>query len=258
MQNYYERVLPAAAAKHLLASEIEQFDKLVVDEAQDIIKTSYLDVFDACLKKGIIRGRWTMFGDFSMQAIYSGGISGKEMLDLLEDYTSFIRFKLTVNCRNTKPICEEIQTITGFDAPEALWTKTDGPPVNYITYNSTDDQREKLLELLDSLKSMHIDSDRITILSPRKRENSVIADLEKSSIADYAAGKTNGVDFCTIQGFKGLENTVIILVDIEELSSDKILYVGLSRARSGLYILESENAAKEYQSLLLRRLQNGR
>ena len=48
-----------------------------------------------------------MFGDFSMQAIYANGQSGAKMKELLEDYTSFIHFRLTLNCRNTKPICEE-------------------------------------------------------------------------------------------------------------------------------------------------------
>ena len=107
VQQYYQTDLPEAAAIALLDVG-ELYDKIVVDEAQDLIRDAYLDVMSSCLEKGLSRGRWTMFGDFSMQAIYSDGVSGAKMIEKLEEQTSFIRFKLTINCRNTKPICKEI------------------------------------------------------------------------------------------------------------------------------------------------------
>lgn len=253
LQNFYQKDLPRATLEALCAAE-EQFDKIVIDEAQDLICVDYLDVFNACLRKGIIRGHWTMFGDFSMQAIYASGQSHAKMQELLEDYTSFIRFRLTLNCRNTKPICEEIQTVTGFEAPAGLWTTVEGPPVNYITYASAEDQQNKLTELLDQLVNMRVEPGRITILSPYRKENSVVSLLHKFDIRDYSINENNNITFCTIQAYKGLENTVIILTDIESFSMDKLMYVGLSRARSGLYILESEPASKEYLTLLQRRI----
>ena len=56
------------------------------------------------------------------------------------------------------------------------------------------------------------------------------------------------------KSYKGLENTVIILTDIESFSSDKLMYVGLSRACSGLFLLISEAAKREYDDILIRRL----
>lgn len=44
-----------------------------------------------------------------MQAIYADGKTRVEMEEALEDKASFIRFKLTLNCRNTKPICERFK-----------------------------------------------------------------------------------------------------------------------------------------------------
>ena len=84
------------------------FSVIVIDEAQDLVRDYYLDIIDLILKRGIERGHWTMFGDFTKQAIYSDNLSGQKMIDTVEDRTSFIRFKLTVNCRNTKQICDEI------------------------------------------------------------------------------------------------------------------------------------------------------
>ncbi len=100
VQQYYQETLPMATstALHLTGAP---YDKIIVDEAQDLIRDSYLNVLDRCLSKGLQRGSWTMFGDFSMQAIYIDQLSGPEMIEKLDDITAFIRFKLTLNCRNT-------------------------------------------------------------------------------------------------------------------------------------------------------------
>ena len=229
------------------------FDKIIIDEAQDIITDSYLKVLDTYLKKGLKRGRWTMFGDFSSQAIYTE-YSISEIKEKLEDYGSFINFKLRINCRNTKPICKEIETVTGFKAPSDLWTKVDGPPVQYVTWSNADEQLKKLKELLDSFKSDNIYPGDITILSPYKKENSIIETLKGYDIRNYSVKDRSHTSFCTIQAYKGLENKIIILVDIDGFSEEQLMYVGLSRARSGLYIFESDKAAKEYNDILFRRL----
>lgn len=253
VQQYYQEDLPEAAALALLESG-ELYDIIVVDEAQDLIRDSYLEVLSGSLRKGLSRGRWAMFGDFSMQAIYAAGLSGADMIEKLEDQTSFIRFKLTVNCRNTKPICKEIETVTGFKAPHDLWTKVDGPPVQYITWSTMEGQCKKLKDLLKQLENSHINPEQITILSPRKKEDSVMSMLDGYTVKDFKVPPSMNTTFCTIQAYKGLENTVIILTDIEAFSEEKLMYVGLSRARSGLFVLESEAAKKEYDDLWVRRL----
>ncbi len=255
IQQYYQSDLPEAAAIALLDGG-ELYDKIVVDEAQDLIRDSYLEVMSTCLEKGLSRGRWTMFGDFSMQAIYADGMSGAGMIEKLEDQTAFIRFKLTINCRNTKPICKEIETVTGFKAPHNLWTKVDGPPVQYITWSTMENQCKKLQALLKQLADAHISPEQITILSPKRRDDSVVSMLDGYPIKDFKVPIGVNTTFCTIQAYKGLENTVIILTDIENFSSDKLMYVGLSRACSGLFILETDAAKREYDNLLMRRLFN--
>jgi len=253
VQEYYQETLPAAALKALTCNGT-QFDKIVIDEAQDLISDNYLTVMDRCLKKGLTRGYWSMFGDFSMQAIYAGHISGNDLIDKLEDLTSFIRFRLTVNCRNTKQICHEIEMITGFKEVSDPLLEVDGIPVQYITWSNMNDQRDKLQSLLKQLEDSHVAPEMITVLSPRKREDSVVAFLENRRVRDLHIPQGMHTAFSTIQAYKGLENTVIILTDIEDFSSEKLMYVALSRARAGLYILESDSAKHEYDSLMIRRL----
>jgi DNA helicase IV len=226
-----------------------------LDEAQDLLVDDYLDIMDMILKGGITRGKWSMFGDFTRQAIYTKLENPDEMRNLLERRTSFIKFKLKVNCRNTKPIGEEIKYITGFDSSEYLWTKIDGVPVNYITYSTAEEACDKLENLLKKLTDEGIDPQKITLLSPVKRESSAVSLIKKVPISDYRPDIQDSVLFSTIQAYKGLENTVIVLADISSFQYEKLMYVGLSRARSALYIFETVEAEKERKKLLMRWIQ---
>lgn len=251
IQRFYREELPLIAFKALENLEVH-YDKIVVDEAQDLLVDEYLDVMDLMLKGGISRGKWSMFGDFTMQDIYNNSGDPEAMKDILEKRTSFIKYKLRINCRNTKPIGEEIKCLTGFDSSAYLWTKVDGPPVNYITYKNEDEQRGKLEALLKNLAQEKIDPSKITVLSPVKIEVSVVSMIDAVKIKEYKPDLKDCISFSTIQAFKGLENTVIILTDIASFEHEKLMYVGLSRARSALYIFETEMADKERKKLLMR------
>ena len=130
----------------------------------------------------------------------------------------------------------------------------DGPPVQYITWSTMDGQCKKLKNLLKQLADQHINPEQITILSPKKREDSVVSMLDDYIVKDFKVPLGLNTTFCTIQAYKGLENSVIILTDIEDFASDKLMYVGLSRACIGLFVLESEAAKREYDDLWVRRL----
>ncbi len=255
-ESFYFEKLPSEA-KNALQNTHTKFDVVVVDEAQDLLQKKYLEVLDLCVYGGLSRGKWIMLGDFSQQAIYNHTLNSKQMLELLESFSSFIRFKLTINCRNTKTICDEITMVTGFEPPSSVWSKVNGLPVSYYTYSDREEEHKYLADLLRDLLENHIAPEKITILSPVKREQSIVDVLSEYEIDSYKANLKNKITFCTVHSFKGLENTVIILTDINTISDKNLMYIALSRARSGLYILESENARSEYIKLQLERLNNG-
>jgi superfamily I DNA/RNA helicase len=241
---------------NLLLHDKEKFDKIIIDESQDLITPEYLEVLDLILRKGIERGRWVMLGDFESQAIYANDISGEDMKEWLEIMTSFISYRLTINCRNTRPIIREIKTVTGFETPKNLLSKVDGPPVQYISCKSSFDMRKNFEKLINTLTTQNIHRSDITVLSPKKRSNSIVSEVKRVNIEDYNVEGNKEVSFSTIQSFKGLENTIIVIVDIDSFSMEKLMYVGMSRARSALYILETEEAAEEYNSIFQRRYLN--
>ena len=251
-QQFYQNELPLMALD-ALENETIQYDRIIIDEAQDILGTDSFEVLDSVLKNGIERGKWTLFGDFSHQAIYINK-DPETAIQRLEEKTSFIRFKLKVNCRNTKMIGDEIHTITGFNNDAYLWSKIDGIPVDHRTYKEPDEQLSILKAVIDKLIAEGISPNSITILSPYKRENSVVSLFSNKDIKNYSPDNSDCIQFSTIQAYKGLENSVIILVDVDTFSHEQLMYVGLSRARSCLFIVQSLEGRQDYMSIMKRRL----
>lgn len=175
---------------------------------------------------------------------------------MMDECTSYIRYKLTTNCRNTQSICDQIKIVTGFEKDVQYESMIQGMPVEYRTYISRNDELKELLTILKELSDNNIENRRITILSPYKREKSVVSMLSGVTVENYTVPVPEEITFNTIQGFKGLENTVIILTDIESYEDIKLAYVAFSRAKSGLYVLHSKTAHDEYNQICIRRFLN--
>lgn len=253
-EDFWQTDIPLLVLNALSTNPVS-LDKIIIDEAQDLITDNYLDVLDAILLKGISRGKWSFFGDFTRQSIYNNA-SYESMMGMLEIRCSFINYKLLINCRNTLPICREIQYITGFSDSKYIKNAVNGLPVNYLTWKDDDEQFLKLNTLLTNLTDgEHIKPDLITILSPRKMSDSVISKT-RTKTKEYDTYSTGTITFSTIQSFKGLENSVIVIIDIDSYDNNKLLYTGLSRARAALYVFESENAHSERTRKLLTAVKN--
>lgn len=257
--DYFKFDLPLMALESIDSGAFEQFDKLIIDEGQDLIRDEYLDVFDALLKGGLSGGNWGIFCDFEKQAIYSE-YSASEMLSMLEKRAAFTRFRLTINCRNTKPIGEEVSLISGFEKPPFLSADINGLPVEYHFYNNQDEEKKYLEEILLDLRNQKIKPENITILSPFVFQKSITSHIDKNRfwISDLSLSpqeflKGGHITFSTIHGFKGLENSYIILADIIRLMDDdfkSLLYVGMSRAKVGLHVMLDSRLRKDYGQLI--------
>ena len=218
---------------------IEQFHALIVDEGQDILHMAALDRLDRCLSGGISAGRWCFFHDANNQS----GLCGSYEPEACEYLQSFnpTRIPLTMNCRNSLQILEQIQDTLDADMGNA--GVGDGPAVR--TVNVTDAEaairavEQQLQELLD--EGFHPGD--IVILSPVPFAQSCMAALsgelrESISVLDDASPRNlhrHHIGFARIGDFKGLESAAVVLVDLPAPGQDEDLralhYVGMSRAR---------------------------
>jgi nuclease-like protein/UvrD-like helicase family protein len=263
-RTFFQEAYPRLALEAIAEGAVEPFDVLVVDEGQDLIRPGYLDVMDALLKGGLPGGRWAIFCDFYRQAIYAD-VSAKDMLDEIDRRAPrYARYRLSVNCRNTKPVGEETALMSGFDTPPFLPSQVEGVPVEYRFFPDGDGQRKTVCQIINVLLRQGISSEQITILSPLSRQNSCLAQpLEDAGcsiqdLTDSARLSPRTVGFSTIQAFKGMENSVVIIADVDHIQDDRhrsLLYVGMSRARHRLFVLLAESAREEYSAAIQRKLE---
>lgn len=246
-----------------------QFDVLVIDEAQDLLDSATLDLLGVLLKGGISGGQWYIFGDFTRQCIY-GGSSREAHLNTINAAThQFAHTQLRTNCRNTRRIGEETALMSGFSSPPYRLGQIEGLPVDYRYWRDQDHLLAKLTDVVRELLTEGIKAHDLVLLSPRKFSDSVASRLscdlrgrQSVSVSEIRNGASHSSDDCklgfaTVQAFKGMESSVIILCDIEHVDSDEpqaLLYTAMSRARSLLVMLVHESVKKSVAQCLLRRL----
>ena len=242
-QQVFEQLMPELALYAAMEEVMPRFDRLVVDEAQDVLTPDTLEVLSELLHGGMGTGRWWLFLDSNNQASVYGNLDSLVLGDLRTNARSQY---LTVNCRNTK----EIAYHTSLVARPKLSTvaRIDGLPVEFVSYPKTKSPFDKLGVILEELKRNGVQRDRIMVLltrAPDASAESTLAGLRITSMREARKDSQNvvtGARWSTVSGFKGLESDVIILVGVENIIDDwwrAICYVGMSRARSRLYVVLS-------------------
>ncbi|MFA5432763.1 MAG: NERD domain-containing protein [Candidatus Paceibacterota bacterium] len=260
-QDFYSKYLPTLLKDIYQKGISQKFDKLIIDEGQDLIREEYLSLFNSMVIGGFTNGNWEIYGDFERQAIYAQ-LSKEEMIDLLKSSGQYSNFLLKINCRNTKQIGEETSLISGFEKPPFLLEHFEGIPVEYLFYKDEAEQKILLAELLKKLSENKLPLHELIIVSSRKFEISCSNSLSGFSIKEIKStseisATQNFFGFATVQSFKGMESNYVVITDIEDLTREiakSLLYVGMSRARYGLILFISEAMRNEYREILKRKL----
>jgi superfamily I DNA/RNA helicase len=245
--DFWEKDIPDAMLKALEINPLGKFDRIIIDECQDLLIPGYLKIFDSLLKNGLKGGQWCMLGDYKQQSVRK--FSDTELDENLAVFTegNYFRQNLVTNCRNTKQISDKIVEITGFGTRKVRDGLGEGafPEVEFISWKDIDEQR-KCLENRIEILLKEIDKNDIIILSTQRyKDKSVISHVFSFPYSDFDITPTHEIHFSSIKKYKGLESPVVILVDIEDYNDKELLYQGMSRASAYLIILESESAQKQ-------------
>lgn len=241
-KQYFNETLPLDFLLSCDFLEQEKFDVLIIDEAQDLLSLNFLEVFDAILKSGLKNGNWFFFGDFSRQAIFLNNPA--ESLENLKSRAFFAVYpKLTINCRNTMRICRQNTLLTGAELPQTSRFTMEGEGIE--TMFPANGINSCLESVIGELLERSIDLKKLTVLSPRR--------LTTTGLNQSEIFTQNKIAFSTIQAFKGLENTFIVLTGFDNLETEenqRLLYVGISRARLKLYIVLDRKLEPAYNNLI--------
>jgi hypothetical protein len=257
--DFFEVTIPNIALDALKKFPVK-YDKVIIDEAQDIFVDNYIHVLNEILRDGIKKGKWCFFADPEQNIEKSKNKKpyNEVIKSLGEAGDDFSRPPpLTTNWRNSKNIYNDILKLTNLTNYHNISNKNEeGQIVKYYQWSTLGEQKEKIEKCLDNLlKNENIGRKDITLLTtydphrnknPSYYEKSVLSTIDKNNygLNEYKEGGT-GITYSSIASFKGMENDVIILVDVESYTDKNLLYVGMSRARVRLIVFESKQAEEE-------------
>jgi hypothetical protein len=220
-------------------SGIEKYDVLIVDEGQDLFNKEDIKILDSTLKGALKDGEWYIFHDINNQS----GLFFETELEVLKKLENYIPAKipLTTNCRNSEPILTKVQETLNLD----MGSKGTGKGPKVIEIFNKDNGKE-LENMINDLLSSGVNSGSITILSPLVYEKSTVFNLSEETrknivrLDDYSVRSfpLSQISFSEIKNFKGLENEVIIVIDLDPPETLKNVfnktnhYVAMSRAKA--------------------------
>ncbi len=243
---------------------VSPYDELIIDEGQDIIQESFLFGIDALVKGGLQKGTWKIFGDFEKQAVY-WDLPEDQINELAKIAPNFLKFTLLQNCRNTGNIFDYLIPLSGFSPESSPMRRNQymGDEVDYFFYKNRQELISFLQKEIKALKERGASLYNITVLSPVPFKESVASDLLPYKVYDVAANpdwfiKKDGLSYADIRSFKGLENNIIFLTEIENLSemSRKLLYTAISRAKQKLFLCLPWQMAPDFIGVYLPSIQN--
>ncbi|MBF6095725.1 NERD domain-containing protein [Nocardia cyriacigeorgica] len=229
----------------------QQFDTVVVDEAQDMMNFDLLDLLEATVVGGWSDGRWVMFLDQNRQADLYGDFD-PEALQYIQSFNP-VPAALQTNCRNTREIAFQTRALTGADTGVAA--AGSGPRVEFVTVDEQAMETAALETYLRELRDHEVPVSAVTIVSLRgdwetsaarglrAARKGQLRRLDKNSAARWPG---SGLTWASAVDIKGLENRFVCVIDIDSLDTElemNLLYVALSRPRAGLWIATSRAVA---------------
>ena len=232
------------------------FDELIVDEAQDVLRDSFLDL-DVSLRGGLAAGRWRMFGDFEKQAIFDSAHPDVEST-LNARCGRTYPYVLRDNCRNTPRIAAYARILGQLEPDYAhVLRPDDGIEPDLLFFKTAEQQHELLVQTLESLHKQGFRGRDVVILSPRVAGSASLLSTKPwaDRIKPFEATREGEIGYASIHAFKGLEAGAIIVTDIDRIrdeASVALFYIATTRALHRLVILADDSVKKDVREALVR------
>jgi DNA helicase IV len=255
--NYFWQIDLPKIASTALSVDIQKkfrYDVIIIDEAQDILTDNYLSFLDSSLLGGINSGELYLFGDFEKQILYQN--DPREILRT--NLSSIPKYSLRINCRNTPRIAEFVHLLGDLKPGYSRIRRPDNQiDPEIILFSSNDQQIEKLLEkILNLTEKKHYLGKDIIILSPHSEAHCIARKIGGVVKPIYARTSDIDIGYCSTYLFKGLESPVVILTDIDDITSDQaksLFYTAITRALDELIIFVNEKTREAMLDIILSR-----
>lgn len=242
---YYQQVKDCML--DIINIENLSYDAIIVDEGQQF-NDDYWSCIDLMLENSSIKNRYIFYDNY--QKLY------KETKNNIPKEDESI--KLTINIRNT-PSIHKFSIELSPELQDVKCNEVVGEPVEYVIYGINPTLNSQLKKILNRLIiNEGVSSKDIIILTGRTGQNGDFSKLIENTssigkyelVKEYTADGANQIRFTTIQKFRGLEKTVVILTDIHYHDIAELSYLGGSRARAKLiWLVPDKNTDPKVQQL---------
>ncbi|RSK24924.1 nuclease-related domain-containing DEAD/DEAH box helicase [Hymenobacter metallilatus] len=215
------------------------YDRIIIDEAQDIFRESHFRNIDLLLKGGLDSNNWYIFLDRENQDIFRGFDSGF-YADFITLYNPVV-LELRKNCRNTPRVIRSTGLYTGIQCQEAA--KTGDGLIEEHFYASETDLINQLIRRVQALVADHVDPADVIVLVPSRdladrlplRSPALFVSLNDTNVTHPDPKR---VRVTTPGAYKGLESAIVILAGIDSFPEDDVyrkteLYLAATRATYG-------------------------
>jgi hypothetical protein len=268
---FWDDELPRLAAEGLIDEPCD-YDELIIDEAQDVLRDQFLDVLDFSVRGGLKAGFWRIFGDFRHQAIYDDSVDLEGFCG--NEGNACVVFELDENCRNAPAVAALAAATLGLgpdgsgasgvgadaggrsSAFARCLRPDDGDAPEVRFYRDAAQQVDLLCGALEELREDGFTGPQVAVLSTRNDTACAAASVGEQSwrdrltplmratplgpVTDLKSARTR---YASIHRFKGLEARAVVLTDIERLDTPRerdLFYVGATRATQRLIVLANE------------------
>jgi superfamily I DNA and RNA helicase len=230
-------LLPFALARAVEETSL-RYEAIIVDEAQDFAADFWLGI--DMLLADRASSYFYVFFDHN-QVLYERAAKPP-----IEDAP----FLLTVNCRNTRPIHDAAYRFYSGETTDA--PSIEGAPIERLVAGSVEAQANRIAkEVIKLIDEERVAPKEIAVLVASDQKKPIYEALKAKpppkpasfSFEVHRLEDTVLVD--TVARFKGLEAAIIFLCGLESVCAERdreLIYVGLSRAKSRIYLVGSDQA----------------
>jgi hypothetical protein len=234
--------------------DLEKYDYLIIDEAQDILTVDEMKVLSKVVKGEFKSGKWLICydKDQALMGDVEGGL--KYLQSFMPKYKN-----LKTNIRTPKEIFFTALKLAGLEKTKSALD--DYTTIETIPYKNIEDGRRILIEFIYKAFKRKFKLEDITLLSPENKKNTeILGTITKLTddnnnfpikVMNEGEIKKNHITFSEILRFKGLENKCIVLTGINDFMNEdyyNLIYVALTRSTHMaliLYPISSEKTLLE-------------
>jgi hypothetical protein len=239
--------LPDRAAQAAIdLDEANTVEALVIDEAQDLLFEGALDLIDILLVGNVAGGTWRVFLDHKQNVFSAVDV---DQFRRLSD-SAVTELDLVDNCRNTPQVAVTTSMLAAVPLDELL--APDGPDVEFSWALDSREELENAAVMLERWVRRGTSAEKIVVLGEASEPPPAFLRALSSKAprpVRWDRGERSSPAWSSIDDFKGLEASAVIVTGIKSLSSRENLrkvYVACSRARTLLGIVLDENLRDDF------------